>query len=67
MNTISNPTSEHARTDDLNRIIVKDWANGAHDVQPLYVVTKVASASEPCNLLFKATNYQELPRVPLLL
>ncbi|HEX3133140.1 MAG TPA: vitamin B12 dependent-methionine synthase activation domain-containing protein, partial [Planctomycetota bacterium] len=35
------------------------WANGARDVLPLHVVTMGAIASEHCQRLFKADNYQE--------
>jgi 5-methyltetrahydrofolate--homocysteine methyltransferase len=35
------------------------WANGARDVLPCHVVTMGAVASEHCQRLFKADNYQE--------
>jgi 5-methyltetrahydrofolate--homocysteine methyltransferase len=45
--------------DEQSSIPAKAWANGARDVLPLHVVTMGAIASEHCQRLFKADNYQE--------
>jgi 5-methyltetrahydrofolate--homocysteine methyltransferase len=45
--------------DEQSFIPAKAWANGARDVLPLHVVTMGAIASEHCQRLFKADNYQE--------
>jgi 5-methyltetrahydrofolate--homocysteine methyltransferase len=45
--------------DEQSSIPAAAWANGARDVLPLHVVTMGAIASEHCQRLFKADNYQE--------
>jgi 5-methyltetrahydrofolate--homocysteine methyltransferase len=45
--------------DEQSFIPAAAWANGARDVLPLHVVTMGAIASEHCQRLFKADNYQE--------
>ncbi len=45
--------------DEQSSIPAAAWANGARDVLPLHCVTMGAIASEHCQRLFKADNYQE--------
>ena len=53
------PLGASAVSDEQSFIPAKAWANGARDVLALHCVTMGAIASEHCQRLFKADNYQE--------
>lgn len=53
------PLGADAIGDEQTHIPAAAWANGARDVLALHCVTMGAVASEHCQRLFKADNYQE--------